>query len=188
MKRYAAMLVLLMAPTAFVNAGVPQPEHSPAAEILWDSWGVPHIYAKTDEAAFRAFGYAQMQSHGNLLLRLFAEARGRGAEFYGPSYVDSDRAVKTMDTYGVAQRSLGQQSPEFRRYLEAFAAGVNQYARENPDQLSSAGKAVLPVAAADVLANITRAFYSFVDGITNCSSALPPAIPLGSSGDAWADP
>jgi acyl-homoserine-lactone acylase len=188
MKRYAAMLVLLMAPTAFVNAGVPQPDHSPAAEILWDSWGVPHIYAKTDEAAFRAFGYAQMQSHGNLLLRLFAEARGRGAEFYGPSYVDSDRAVKTMDTYGAAQRSLGQQSPEFRRYLEAFAAGVNQYARENPDQLSSAGKAVLPVTPADVLANVTRAFYSFVDGITNCSSALPPAIPLGSSGDAWADP
>lgn len=188
MKRYAAMFVLLMAPAALLNAGVPQPKHAAAAEILWDSWGVPHIYAKTDEAAFRAFGYAQMESHGNLLLRLFAEARGRGAEFYGSSYLDSDRAVKTMDTYGVAQRALGQQTPEFRRYLEAFAAGVDQYAQQNPEQLNSAGKAVLPVTAVDVLAHITRAFYSFVDGITNCSSALPPAIPLGSSGDAWADP
>ncbi len=188
MKRYVAMFVLLMAPTAFVSAGAPQPKQLQAAEILWDSWGVPHIYAKTDEAAFQAFGYAQMESHGDLLLRLFAEARGRGAEFYGPAYADSDRAVRTMDTYGVAQRWLGQQSPAFRRYLEAFAAGVNQYARENPNGLNIAGKAVLPVTAADILANTTRAFYSFVDAITNCSSALPPAIPLASSGDAWADP
>jgi acyl-homoserine-lactone acylase len=188
MKRYAAMFILLMAPTAFVSAASPQPERFPAAEILWDSWGVPHIYAKTDEAAFQAFGYAQMQSHGDLLLRLFAEARGRGAEFYGPAYVDSDRAVKTMDTYGVAQRWLGQQSPSFRRYLEAFAAGVNQYARQNPGKLNSAGNAILPVTAADLLAHTTRAFYSFVDAVTNCSSALPPAIPLASSGDAWASP
>jgi acyl-homoserine-lactone acylase len=188
MKRYAAMLVLLMAPTAFVNAGASQPEHVPAAEILWDSWGVPHIYAKTDEAAFRAFGYAQTESHGNLLLRMLAEARGRGAEFYGPTYLDSDRAVRTMGTYGVAQQALGQQSPAFRRDLEAFAAGINQYARQHPDRLNGAAKAVLPVTAVDLLAHITRAFYSFVDGITNCSSALPPAIPLGSSGDAWADP
>ena len=188
MKRYAAIFMLLMAPAAFGNTGAAQPQHSAAAEILWDSWGVPHIYAKTDAAAFRAFGYAQMESHGNLLLRMLAEARGRGAEFYGAAYVDSDRAVRTMGTYAAAQRWVGRQSPAFRGYLDAFAAGINQYARQHPEELSSAGKAILPVTAADILAHITRAFYSFVDGVTGCSSALPPAIPLGSSGDAWADP
>jgi acyl-homoserine-lactone acylase len=188
MIRYAAMFILLLAPTASANARAPQSERSPVAEILWDSWGVPHIYAKTDEGAFRAFGYAQMESHGNLLLRLFAEARGRGAEFYGRAYVDSDRAVKTMGTYDLAQRWLGEQSPTFRRYLNAFAAGVNQYARENPDKLDSAGKAILPITAVDILAHTTREFYSFVDALTDCSSALPPAVPLGSSGDAWANP
>ncbi|MEJ7935359.1 penicillin acylase family protein [Sphingobium sp. AN558] len=37
-------------------------------EIMWDSFGVPHIYAKTQEGGF--YGYAQAQSHGNLLLRI----------------------------------------------------------------------------------------------------------------------
>lgn len=40
-------------------------------EILWDTWGVPHIYGKTTEELFYAFGWAQMHSHGDLILRLY---------------------------------------------------------------------------------------------------------------------
>jgi len=50
-------------------------------EILWDSWGVPHIFASSDDAAFYAFGWAQMRSHGDLIARLYGEARGRAAEY-----------------------------------------------------------------------------------------------------------
>ena len=38
------------------------------SEILWDTWGVPHIYAETEDNLFYAFGRAQMQNHGNLIL------------------------------------------------------------------------------------------------------------------------
>jgi len=34
------------------------------AEILWDTWGVPHIYADTEEDLFYALGWAQMQDYG----------------------------------------------------------------------------------------------------------------------------
>jgi len=40
------------------------------AEILWDTWGVPHIFAQDEASAFRAFGWAQMHSDGNVLVRL----------------------------------------------------------------------------------------------------------------------
>lgn len=33
-------------------------------EILWDTWGVPHIFGKDIKGVFYAFGWAQMQSHG----------------------------------------------------------------------------------------------------------------------------
>lgn len=59
-------------------------------EILWDTHGIPHIYGKDTKSAFHAFGWAQMQSHGNLLLRLYGQARGRGAEYWGEEYLDSD--------------------------------------------------------------------------------------------------
>lgn len=41
-----------------------------AAEILWDTWGAPHIFAKDTNSAGRALGWAQMQNHGNRLLRV----------------------------------------------------------------------------------------------------------------------
>ena len=42
---------------------------------------------------FFAFGYAQMRDHANLLLRVYGQARGRAAEYWGKDYLDSDRWV-----------------------------------------------------------------------------------------------
>src|SRR5205085_4012584 len=57
-------------------------------EILWDTWGVPHIFANDDAAAFYAFGKAQMHSHGDLILRLYGQARGRASEYWGQNYFE----------------------------------------------------------------------------------------------------
>ncbi len=42
-------------------------------EILWDTYGVPHVIGKDARGAFQVFGWAQMQSHGDLLLRLYGQ-------------------------------------------------------------------------------------------------------------------
>lgn len=135
------------------------------AEILWDTWGVPHIYAASDTGAFRAYGYAQMQSHGDLILKLYGEARGRAAEYWGPDELESDRYVRTMGIPARAQTWLDAQTPAFRADLEAFAAGMNQYAEEHGDQLAAERKVVLPVSAADVMAHTQLVtHFTFVYG------------------------
>jgi acyl-homoserine-lactone acylase len=48
-------------------------------EILWDNYGVPHIYAPDASEMYYAFGRAQMHSHTNLILKLYAQARGKSA-------------------------------------------------------------------------------------------------------------
>ncbi len=108
---------------------------------------------------FYAYGYAQMEAHADLLLRLFAQARGRGAEYYGESYLADDRWVRTNGIPGKAREWAAQQSPEFGPLLEAFAAGLNGWARENAGALSPAARAVLPVTAADVLAHALRVIH-----------------------------
>lgn len=50
-------------------------------EILWDNFGVPHIYSKTTGGMYYAFGWAQMHNHADLMLQLYGEARGRAAEY-----------------------------------------------------------------------------------------------------------
>jgi acyl-homoserine-lactone acylase len=128
-------------------------------EILWDTWGVPHIYGKNTEALFKAFGWAQTQSHGNLILRLYGQARGRAAEYWGASYLGSDRYTRTMGIPKRSQQWYDAQSQEVRLYLEAFAAGINQYVREHPKEIDDAVKVVLPVTGVDILAHVQRTIH-----------------------------
>ena len=131
------------------------------AEILWDEWGVPHIFADDSERALRAFGWAQMRSHGDLILRLYGQARGRAAEYWGEGFLDSDREVRRYGIPSQADRAYMALDATMRGYLDAFAAGVNAYAREHADRISDRYEAVLPVTGRDVLAHAQRVFHFF---------------------------
>ena len=132
-------------------------------EILWDNYGIPHISGIDNQSTFQAFGWAQMHSHGNLILRLYGQARGQAAEYWGEDYLDSDKWVVTM---GIPQRAktwYARQDPTFRSYLDAFATGINNYARENPELIEDEVKAVLPVSGEDVIAHAQRVLnFTFV--------------------------
>ena len=146
------LILLALLPTFSADAASP----AKGTEILWDKFGVAHVYAKNTDDLFYGYGWAQAQSHGNLLLKLYGESRGRGAEYFGASYLEGDKWVWTN---GVPQRSaewLALQKPEFRRYLEAFAKGINDYAAKNPGALSEEARRVLPVTALDPIEHTHR--------------------------------
>lgn len=125
-------------------------------EILWDRYGVPHVYAKSEADAFRGFGWAQAHSHGNVILRLYGLARGRGAEYWGAEHLADDRWTLS---HGIAERAAEWyrlQTPGFRADLDAFAAGINDYAAANPQALDPEVRRVLPVTGTDVIAHAVR--------------------------------
>ncbi|HEY7544358.1 MAG TPA: acylase [Blastocatellia bacterium] len=159
MKRTLTVALLIVTPVLLGLKPVP----ASRAEILWDTWGVPHIFARDSEELFYAFGRAQMHSHGDLILRLYGQARGRAAEYWGQNYLASDRWVRMVSIPERAREWLKAQSPAFRRYLDSFAAGINDYAREHRDRISDEVEVVLPVDAVDVLAHSERVInYTFV--------------------------
>lgn len=129
----------------------------PAAnEILWDRYGVPHIYGRDTAAVFYGYGWAQAQSHANRILRLYGEARGRGAEYWGAEYEDTTLWMLTNGVPERAARWYRQQDPAFRRYLDAFAKGINDYARAHPEAIDASVKPVLPVNGIDVVGHAHR--------------------------------
>ncbi|MCO6427705.1 penicillin acylase family protein [Nitrosomonas communis] len=142
-------------------------------EILWDSWGVPHIIAPKDSDAFYAFGWAQMRSHADLLLKLYAVARGRGAEIFGESYLPADRSVRILGIPALAKKWYLEQDAAFRTNLDAFAAGINDFARQYPETISDTVRAVLPVTPQDVIAHTTRVMTVFIAGTSECGAVLP---------------
>ncbi|HET7233731.1 MAG TPA: acylase [Longimicrobium sp.] len=144
---------------AQTTAAPAPPERS---EILWDTWGVPHVYGRTTEDLGYGYGWAQAQLHGDAILRLYGLARGRGAEYWGERYAASDRLMRTVGVHAAGARAHAAQDAEFRRYVDAFAAGVNAWARAHPDRIATEVKPVLPVTGADIFAHGYRMMFTFL--------------------------
>ena len=143
--------------TASSSAEGRSAEELPAGvEILWDEWGVPHLFAAGPQELFYAFGWAQARDHGDLVLRLYGRARGRAAEYWGEEELESDRWVWTMGIPERAERWLAAQTPAFRGYVEAFARGLSDYASQHPEAIDDEVEVVLPITAADVMAHNQR--------------------------------
>jgi acyl-homoserine-lactone acylase len=156
-------------------------------EILWDRFGIPHISAPDHPSLFYAYGYAQMEAHSELLLRLYAQARGRGAEFYGESYLEADRWVRTNGIPARAKQWAQGQSAEFAPLLAAFVQGLNGWAAEHQKDLSPAAKAVLPVSAEDVLAHCLRVIhYDWIINPSKLDGRLRRAAPDVHGSNEWA--
>ena len=156
----AVLTALLGACQSSAPATAPQATTTGSAtEILWDRYGVPHIFAPDHPSLFQAYGYAQMEAHAELLVRLYAQARGRGAEFYGAQYLDSDRWVRTNGLPDTAKQWASGQSPEFAPLIAAFAQGLNAWATEHQAELSAEAQAVLPLTVEDVYAHGLRVIH-----------------------------
>lgn len=150
------ILLFILTFALLASAAAGQESSSIRTEILWDTWGVPHIYAEDDASLFYGFGWAQAHSHGDLILQLYAQARGSMAEIFGEPALQSDVFVHTLGLPEIAQAWYDAQPEEFRGYLDAFAQGINDYAAANPDLIGDHVKAVLPVSGYDVVALMVR--------------------------------
>ncbi len=149
MRRSAPLLILL----AIAACRAPGPA---ITEILWDRWGVPHIFARDNTDLFRAFGYTQAKSHGDLILKLYGQSRGRAAEYWGEANLATDRFVHTMGIPARARAWYGALPAHFRGYLDAFAAGFNEYATAHRDRIADSVEVVLPVISTDISAHALR--------------------------------
>ena len=175
--RLALPILCLLALSLRLSSALRSPTcSSKGTEILWDKWGVPHIFAKSIPDMFYSYGWAQAEAHGDLLLHMLARSRGRAAEYFGPgeqeSYLKSDRWVLTNDVPSRSATWLAKQTPTFRRYLDAFAAGVNAYAAKHSEALDEESRRVLPVTALDLIAR-EQQFVNF-EFVASPRLATPP--------------
>ncbi len=155
--------------------------------ILWDSYGIPHIHAPDHRGLFHAYGYAQMEAHGELLTRLYAQGRGRASEFYGAAWLEDDRWVWTNGIPQRAARWATQQSAEFAPLLRAFVAGLNASAASQAESLSTAARRVVPFTVADVLAHTMRVInFEWYASRQRVASRLSESGAAPSESNGWA--
>lgn len=95
--------------------------------VTRDDFGIPLIAAENDEDGYFALGYIHAQDR---LWQMEIQRRvgaGRLAEIMGERALPTDRFMRTLGIYRLAEQSVEHLRPEVRRALEAYAAGVNTY-------------------------------------------------------------
>lgn len=151
------LVILIFFHLSLSASGRTEPQASGGAvEIMWDNWGVPHIYAPDENAMFYAFGWVQMESNANAILRLYGEARCRAAEYWGEQYAESDRYLRTLRLPELAFVLVKEQKQDFKSFLESFARGINDYAASHMDEIEPELRQVLPVTVEDQFAHAIR--------------------------------
>ncbi|MEU7896602.1 penicillin acylase family protein [Nonomuraea sp. NPDC049152] len=102
-------------------------------EVYRDAWGIPQIYADTSEDLFMAQGYVHAQDRfWEMDFRRHVTA-GRLSELFGKATLTEDKVIRTMGWREVAEQELANLTDRTKRYLEAYAKGVNAYLKERPN-------------------------------------------------------
>lgn len=133
------VLFLLLSNPGGAEPPQPVPQPSPDIEILFDAWGIPHIYAGTDADAFYGLGYISAQQRGFQMYSQLWAVQGRWAELVGDlpstdgmdSTLAQDRRMRMLGFHRTAQALAPRLNPESLGLLQAYADGVNVYFSKN---------------------------------------------------------
>lgn len=105
------------------------PGLSARVEIVFDDRGVPHIFASSEDDAYRALGFVVARDR---LFQMEAQTRaasGRLSEWAGPRALELDRRSRSLGLVWGAEKKFAaydRNSPGFRA-ISAYADGVNAW-------------------------------------------------------------
>lgn len=102
--------------------------------VLFDDYGVPHIYAQNEPDAFFALGYVHAQDRLFQMELMRRVASGRLAEILGSDLTAVDVFFRTIGMKEYAVKSVEQNknfaNEPYYKAAEAYVAGINQYIKE----------------------------------------------------------
>jgi acyl-homoserine-lactone acylase len=175
-------------------------EQAVQVTITRDTWGIPHVYGKTDANAVFGMIYAQAEDDFHRIELNYLNAMGRLAESEGESELYRDLRMKLyIDPADIKQKY--NESPVYlQKLMNAWADGLNYYLHTHPGVAPKVIKRFEPWMAltftegsigGDIESiNIKRLEHFYGNGKTDTTVAQltqdPNAEPQGSNGFAIA--
>jgi acyl-homoserine lactone acylase PvdQ len=136
--------------------------------VIRDAWGVPHIYAASQDDLFFTQGFVQAQDRLFQMDLWRRAALGRLSEVLGPNFIERDAMTRRIQYRGDPDADWASYGPDARAIAGAFVRGINAWvglARERPPEaFALAGWLPEPWTAADLL-NRTEAFTASGDAL-----------------------
>ena len=135
--------------TAFTCVGFSQvnPEN---ITIIRDSFGVPHIYAKTDAEVAYGLAWATAEDDFKSMQENLLTVNGRLGEVKGTEGAIFDFLAFAIGVKDIVEAKYDTEvADDFKKVLEGYTAGVNSYAAKNKDEILLDG--IFPVSTKEVL-------------------------------------
>ena len=101
--------------------------------IYRDTYGVPHVFGRTDASTVFGFAYAQAEDNFWRVEENFISALGRASELYGERSLDEDRLNHALEIPRLAREEYARLDARMRSLCDAFAAGFNYYLARHPE-------------------------------------------------------
>ena len=104
------------------------------AEVYFDDYGIPHIYAETEKDALTILGYVHAQDRLWQMELMRRIAPGRLSEIFGKDMLKNDKFFVSLGIEEASKKSIEKlnQNSEVYKLATAYLNGVNQFIDEGP--------------------------------------------------------
>ena len=106
-----------------------------SVEVIRDSLGIPHVFAKNEHDLYMAVGYILAQDRMWQMDLLRRVTTGRLSEIFGSSFATTDQLLRALRYSDKSNRILDSCSAELKTALLSFSEGVNQYLQHQGTKL-----------------------------------------------------
>lgn len=101
------------------------------ADVYYDEYGIPHIYAQSQEDAWKVLGYVHAQDRLFQMELLRRVGGGNLSEIFGKDLVPIDKLFRTLGINEIAKRSAAKYfssaDSSYQKLALAYLDGINQY-------------------------------------------------------------
>jgi len=130
--------------------------------IARDSFGVPHIFAKTDPQVSYGLAWAHAEDDFKSLQLVALPSKGLMGKALGKDGVAGDYAFALFRCKEITEEKWNTLSPAFLRLIEGYVQGINDYAKAHPEEVLV--KKLFPMSVKDYVASSVLALTVFNGG------------------------
>jgi acyl-homoserine-lactone acylase len=119
-------------------------------DIVRDKYGVPHIFAKTDPEVAYGLAWAQAEDDFTTIQMSLLAGKAMLASYNGKKGASIDYIIHLLRIPELVEEKYDTDlSPDFKKLLQGYCAGINAYAAKHPNEILL--KKTFPVTPKDMI-------------------------------------
>ncbi len=183
MKRIITIVaILLLLHSAFAQIKIDPSK----IEIVRDSFGVPHIFAKTDAEVAYGLAWANAEDDFKSIQEVILPAKGLMGRVTGKKGAAGDYAFALFRCREITKEKWNTLTPAFQKLIDGYVQGINAYAKAHPAEVLH--KKIFPITMQEYVSSTVLALTVFngadkalMDIFNNSEDTIPELNKKGSN-------